>query len=169
MLNRITIDNAISKEDNIASILKISESVCNKVFSKNDVSSYSNYTYDYNRPINELGLDEELISQLLEDYISQIFKTYDIFHNILDNITQTKGIDKEAKLIDLKNLAHKNLGVVRNLRIDDAQILLSDLMSNHQDIKHLRECVEALMGCAFKLNPDYAFNVLKLQKIKETF
>jgi hypothetical protein len=65
-------------------------------------------------------------------------------------------------LVDLKNLAHKNLGVARNLRIEDAQVLLSELMYNHTDFEYLKNCIEALMACTFKLNPPYAYDVLKL-------
>lgn len=168
MLDRVVIDDTISKEDNIKSILKLAQSICDEVFSNQKESSSSNYIYDYTKPVNELGLDKELIVQLLEDYISQVFKTYQNFHEIINDISTSDVEDKEIAQKELKNLAHKNLGVARNLRIDDAQLLLSDLMNKNDDLEYLKECVEGLMACTYKLNPSYAFNALRLIKVKNT-
>lgn len=166
MLNRVEIDDTISKEDNIASILKLARSICSDVFGHKDDSNLSTYQYDYSKPAEELGLDEELIVQLIEDYISQIFKAYQNFSDILDSVSQLEGERREELLKDLKALAHKNLGVARNLRIGDAQTLLYELMNNHEDIEYLKYCTEALMACAFRLNPSYAYDVLKLKQLK---
>ncbi|QFR49477.1 hypothetical protein FJR48_06930 [Sulfurimonas lithotrophica] len=168
MLNKVEIDDTISKEDNIASILELAKSVCDNVFRDKETSFRIPYIYDYSIPANELGLDKKLIIQLIEDYISQIFKTYNMFHDSLENISKTIGSEKELKKLELKNLAHKNLGVARNLRIEDAQVLLTDLMNKHDDLEHLKRCIEALMACAFKLNPSYAYDVLKLKKVKDS-
>ena len=169
MLDKVVIDDKISKDDNIASILKLAQSVCDEVIKHKDEEFSSSYVYDYSKPARELGLEEELIAQLIEDYIYQVFNSYDHFREILDNIFNSDEEHLDEHLIELKNLAHKNLGVARNLRIDDAQILLSELMNNHTDFVYLRKCVEALMGCSFKLNPAYAFGILRLKKIKDNF
>jgi hypothetical protein len=169
MLKQVLIDDSISKEDNIASILKLAQSVCDDVIKHKKEEFSPSYVFDYSKPAQELGLDETLISQLIEDYIHQIFNAYEDFHKILENIYKADESDLDIYLVELKNLAHKNLGVARNLRIEDAQILLSTLMNNHTDYVYLEKCVEALMGCAFKLNPSYSFDVLRLKKIKENF
>ena len=166
MLNRVFIDETISDEDNISSILILAQSICDDVFAQTHDSQSSIYKYDYSKPAEELGLDEELIVHLIEDYISQIFKTYKNFYLIIDRILDSAGLAKEKALKDLNNLAHKNLGVARNLRIYDAQILLSELMTNREDFKYLKECTEALVACAYKLNPEYGYHILKLNKLK---
>ena len=169
MLDKVIIDDTVSKDDNIASILKLAQSVCDKVIEHKQEEFSPTYVFDYSKPAHELGLEEELIAQLIEDYIYQIFNSYNSFRTILDNISKSEEKDLDVHLIELKNLAHKNLGVARNLRIEDSQILLSELMNNHTDIEYLRKCVEALMGCSFKLNPSYAYDVLKLKKVKDNF
>ncbi|WP_373070130.1 hypothetical protein [Sulfurimonas sp.] len=169
MLNKVVIDDTLSKDDNIASILKLAQSVCDQVIEHKQEDFSPTYVFDYSKPAHELGLEEELIAQLIEDYIYQVFNSYENFHKILDNVSTSDEQDLDEHLIELKNLAHKNLGVARNLRIEDSQILLTELMNNHTDIEYLKKCVEALMGCSFKLNPGYAYDVLKLKKIKDNF
>jgi hypothetical protein len=166
MLNTFKIDDSISKEENILQIKKTAESICEEVFQNNNSFQFSNYKYDYSIPANELGLEEELIAQLIEDYISQVFSSYKAFNTILEDMIKADKEHLDECLIELKNLAHKNIGVAKNLRIQDAQILLVELMNNCTDVKYLKKCIDALMSCAFKLNPTYAFDVLKLKHIK---
>lgn len=170
MINIIKNDTALSKEQKIQTVLNHANQICAIVF-KNRFNNPELSTYKYNltEPANELGLDEELIVQLIEDYISQIFKAYIVFKNLLSNIHNLNHSARDLKLTDLKNLAHKNLGVARNLRIKDAQVLLTDLMHGNDDLNHLEDCVEALQACAFKLNPTYAYNILQLMDTKSTF
>jgi len=167
MLNRVIIDDTISKEENVASILKLAQSICDGVSTHKQSLLPKEYVYDYSKPVDELGLDKELIIQLIQDYISQIFKSYNLFYEILEGLSQNQEALRESKSIELKNLSHKNLGVARNLRIDDAQVLLTYLMNNHENLEYLEEYIEALMACAFKLNPSYAYDVLKLKKVKD--
>ena len=166
MLNRVEINEAISKEENIALILEVAQFICDSMFLEKKIPKISDYQYDFSEPIQELGLDKELIDHLIEDYISQIFKAYISFNLIIEDIV-ADGAKKEIAYKDLRNLAHKNLGVARNLRIHDSQILLTEIMNNNENIEHVKECVEALMACTFKLNPEYAFNMIKLKKVKE--
>jgi len=168
MLSKINIDLNLSKNQKIQVVLEYAQNVCDDVFENRfDNTELSNYKYSINEAEKELGLDEELIIQLIEDYITQIFKANNIFENLLLSIAK-KDCDVEEKFIQLHDLAHKNLGVVRNLHIQDAQVLLSDLMTKYDDLDHLIDCVKALESCAFKLNPEYAFNTLSLIKLKKT-
>jgi len=169
MLERLLIDENVSKDENIASILKLAKSICNDLLKDKIECDLLTYKYDFEEPMNELGLEEELITHLLEDYIYQVFSSYKNFNSILQSIKKSDSSEIETHVSDLKNLAHKNLGVARNLRIYDAQFLLTELMSNNTDVDYLKNCVEALMACAFKLNPPYAYGVLKLRQIKEKF
>jgi len=169
MLKDVKIDTKLSKAQQtqilFAEAIKISHQVFMKRYNNSELK---NYRYDHSVAAKELGLDKDLIEQLVQDYISQILNTRYQFDNLIDNIAKLKNIDKEAKKIDLKNLAHKNLGVVKNLRIEDAQVFLKDIMVI-DDIKHLRDCVDALEACAFKLNPTYAFSVLQIMELKSSF
>jgi len=170
MLDKLNIDSNLSKDKKIKIVLEYAQKVCDDVFKNRfDNAKLSNYIYSVTEAENELGLDEELIIQLTEDYITQIFKASDIFKNLIYNIRKSDGNDKKNKLIELHGLAHKNLGVVRNLHIKDAQILLKDLLTKHDDLDHLEDCVKALNACAFKLSPEYAYNTLSIIKLKKTF
>ena len=170
MLNNLNINPDLSKEEKIQIVSeyaqKISDDIFKNIFNELELS---NYKYDSLMVAGQLGLDEELVEQLIEDYITQIFKADSIFTSLILNIHKVDCVDKQTKLAELQNLAHKNLGVVRNLRIKDAQVLLNDLMKKHDDLNHLEDCVEALQACAFKLNPEYAYNTLLLMKLKSTF
>jgi hypothetical protein len=166
MLDRLLIDENVPKDENIASILKLAKSICDKLLQEKLDCDLANYKYDFSEPISELGLEEELITHLLEDYIYQIFNSYKSFVFIVQNLENVESEAKETYLNELKDLAHKNLGVARNLRVYDAQFLLTELMNNNSDIEHVKDCIEALMACAFKLNPAYAYGILKLRQIK---
>lgn len=169
MLDKLNIDSALSKDKKVNIVLEYAQKICDDVFKNRfENSELSNYKYDLCEAENELGLEKELISQLIEDYITQIFKANDTFKNLLSSIYEKNCVDKQNKLDELHDLAHKNLGVVRNLHIKDAQILINDLMIKHNDLNHLKDCVKALQACAFKLNPEYAFNTLSLIKLKKT-
>ncbi|MEJ2373430.1 MAG: hypothetical protein P8Y16_06520, partial [Sulfurimonas sp.] len=67
--------------------------------------------------------------------------------------------------IPFRELAHKNLGVARNLRIQDAQVLLYELMKK-DDLDYLVTCLEALKYCAIKLNPKRAYDTIRLMEVK---
>ncbi len=169
LLKTLKLDSALSKERKIQLLLSEAIKISHRVFIyrfNND--KLKNYKYDPSIASRELGLDDELVGELINDYISQIFNTIHQFDNIISNIRELKSIDREAKKLELKNLAHKNLGVAKNLRIEDAKIFLNDLM-NKDDIEHLEDCVKALEVCAFKLNPPHAFNLLQVMKLKSSF
>ena len=158
MLNLIEMDKDIPKSQQIKKLHKVASQICSKInkklFNDSDVESY---TYDITLAKDELGIDEELIYQLIEDYVMQILKSKQLFYNLL----------QENKLKEFKELAHKNLGVARNLRIEDAQLFLNKMMDSDES-EVLKECIDALEACAIKLNADYAFGVLKLIKLKNS-
>ena len=169
MINNLKTDQNLTKEKKIQVLFAQAIKISHQVFIKRyDNNSLKNYAYSPSLAASELGLDEELVAELVNDYISQILHTRYQFDNLINNIKELDSIDKEAKKIELKNLAHKNLGVAKNLRIEDAKIFLNDLMKE-DNIEHLKECVDALEACAVKLNPKHAFNVLQVMELKNSF
>jgi hypothetical protein len=127
----------------------------------------ANYFYTPDQAIEELGLDAELVDHLLEDYVTQVVKSNMIF---LQHLEFLKAQEEQHKFKDytaLRELAHKNLGVARNLRILDAEKLLYEIMTR-EDLDYIFTCLEALFACVTKLKPQEAFNTLKLIKIKNS-
>ena len=127
----------------------------------------SKYKYNINTAVNDLGLDRELIRQLLEDYIIQILKSNLSFYSYIEKLQKSKSEGKILDFENLRNLAHKNLGVARNLRIEDAQKLLSILLKD-DDLEYMQLCVKALEITAVKLNPLCAYETLNLIEVKNS-
>lgn len=135
--------------------------VCSKFFAEH-------YRYDGQEAVDELGLDDELIHQLVEDYVVQILTSITQFEEIMQTL-HTEVSNKQApNYTPFQELVHKNLGVARNLRIKDAESLLSDMMRK-EDLKHLDFCLKVLESCAIRLKPRCAYNTLKLIEVKSSF
>jgi len=128
----------------------------------------ADYIYSTNIAVEELGLDEELVNQLVEDYVVQIIKSKAVFAKYLDNLKKQKNNNKELDYVDFRELAHKNLGVARNLRIEDAQKLIYELMTK-DDLDYLGKCLDVLMACAVRLRPELAQKTIKLIEVKNSF
>jgi len=128
----------------------------------------SEYEYNPASAVEELGLDEELINELVEDYVSQIMRSFVQFESKLQKLHFSKNNQTSLDYTPFRELAHKNLGVARNLRIKDAEILLHELMTK-DDLEYLLSCLEALEVSAIKLHPTRALNTLKLMKVKNLF
>ena len=116
------------------------------------------HLYSVETAKEELGLDDELIESLLEDYVTQIIHTLPQFRSIIKHIRKELKKGKKADLTPLRDLAHKNLGVARNLRIKDAQKILYAIMKN-DDLDFVEECLEYLEACAVLLRPQVAYEV----------
>jgi histidyl-tRNA synthetase len=127
----------------------------------------SDYRYDINEAVVELSLEEEIVLQLIEDYVIQILKSKISFYKYIQELKKDILENKPLDYTNIRNLAHKNLGVVRNLRIKDAQKLLEVIMCE-DDLDYLRLCVKALEISAVKLNPLCAYETLKLIAVKSS-
>lgn len=147
-----------SKNAEIRKLVDKAISVCSDFFKEN-------YRYTNKEAIEELGLDDELIDQLVEDYVVQILTSISQFEEIIDVLQEQASANKKLDFTPLKELAHKNLGVARNLRIKDAEKLLYDLMKK-EDLQDLKSSLKVLESCAIKLKPVCAYNTLKLIDIK---
>jgi len=124
-----------------------------------------NYCYDPKEAVEELGLDEELVHQLVADYVAQVIRSVVQFENYLKSLHSSQQNHTNMDYTPFRELAHKNLGVARNLRIKDAEKLLYELMKK-DDLEYLVICLEALKVCAIKLNPECAYDTIKLIHIK---
>lgn len=148
----------------IDTILNDGSSFLDKHLKKLNISTYK---YDINIAVEELGFEEELVHHLVEDYIIQILKSKLSFCNYIEELKQSKLDGKTLDFENIRNLAHKNLGVARNLRIEDAQILLTILLKD-DDLDYMKNCAKALEISAVKLNPLCAYETLNLIKIKNS-
>ncbi|MCW8894356.1 hypothetical protein [Sulfurimonas sp.] len=125
----------------------------------------SDYRYDIQEAVVELDLDETVIHQLVEDYIIQILKSKITFYKHIQELKQAELHNIDIDYTKIRDLAHKNLGVVRNLRIKDARKILEIIMIE-DDLDNLRLCVKALEISAIKLHPLCAYETINLIKIK---
>ena len=126
-----------------------------------------NYEYSANEAIEELGLDSDLVNQLIEDYVIQVLKSKALFVQYLQELKTAQKNLKNLNYTPLKELTHKNLGVARNLRIKDGIKILDELMEK-DDLDYLTLCVKALEFCAIRLKPKCAYKTLKLIDIKSS-
>ena len=126
-----------------------------------------NYSYTPSEAIEGLGLELEEINHLIDDYVIQIVKSNMIFIQYLNELQSCKDKQEVMNFTPLQELAHKNLGVARNLRIHDAQKLLYSIMKE-EDLSHIFLCLEGLFACVTILRPQKAFDTLRLIKVKNS-
>ena len=131
---------------------------------------YFGYDYEYlpTEAIKELGIDFDLVDDLVEDYVIQIIKSDAIFRDHLEILKEAQLKNEELDYLEFRNLAHKNLGVARNLRIKDSSQVLEELLTK-DDLASLEHSLEVLKACAIKLNPVSAYDALYLIQIKSSF
>lgn len=166
MFKKFSFSNHISKEEEIKIIRSDISRTCRSIEDEDFiVLDICDYNYDIDDAVEELGLDKETIQQFVESYVVQILKTVSEFEKLISELENKKYDLVESDYISLKELAHKNLGVARNLRIQDAQKLLSELMKKN-DLKYLRLCLEVLEATAIRLSANTAYNTLHLLKIQ---
>ena len=161
MNKKVKFERRNTRNNEIRVLVKKAQSVCSKFFQ-------DDYQYSTTEAVEELGLDDELIHQLVEDYVIQVINSLDQFEELIFQLQSTQDAKKELDYTELRELAHKNLGVARNLRIKDAEILLNDLMKK-DDLQYLFVCIKILKACTIKLKPECAFNTIKLIEVKSTF
>jgi len=107
---------------------------------------------------DELGLDDELINSLLDDFVIQMISTLPQFRQIIKEMRQKSRRGEVVDFNPLKDLAHKNLGVARNLRVKDAQKILYFIMNNN-NLEEIERSLEYLEACMILLKPDIAYKI----------
>ena len=159
---------SLEKEKKVLEFLNKNTRACDDLFDgKFKHLDVSNYKYSTDMAVEELGLDDELVNQLVEDYVIQIIKSRAVFLEYLDLLKKQNVNNEILDYINFRELAHKNLGVARNLRIEDAQKLIYELMTK-DDLNYLGECLEILIACAIRLKPRLAYETIELIKIKSS-
>ena len=119
-----------------------------------------NYIYSPLKASQELGLELELIQQLIQEYAAQIIQANVTFGEYLKEFKKLQANNQEINFTPFKNLAHKNLGVARNLRIKDCEDILQKMMTEEK-LDYLGLLVDVLESCAIKLSPDTASKSLQ--------
>ena len=71
-----------------------------------------------------------------------------------------KALNKELNYTPLRELAHKNLGVARNLRIKDAEKLLTIIMHS-DDLDLIEISLDMLQYITIKLDPELSYELIK--------
>lgn len=154
-----------SMEEMLSNAQKISD----KIFSENlQTLHIKNYIYTPDLAIEELGVDLDLMEQLIEDYVIQIIKSCIHFMEFLAELQDLKKYTTNLDYKILRDLAHKNLGVARNLRIEDAKKLLERIMKE-SDLDFITKCVECLFVRGVLLQPIQAYNTIRLIQVKGSF
>jgi len=161
MNEKIKSERRKNRNQDIRKLVENAKKVCSKFF-------LHEYKYNDAEAVEELGLDDELIHQLVEDYVAQIIKSIASFERMVYELQNAKDARNELNYTELRELAHKNLGVARNLRIKDAEEVLFNLMKK-DDLQYLFSCVEALQATAVCLKPECAFNTIQLLEVKSSF
>jgi len=156
-------------QDDVEFLRSTAIEICNEFLSGELAHlNIQNYTYNTAEAVEELGLDKEMIEQLVDDYVAQVIKAITQFDLHIEKLQDSKNNKTALDYIPFRELAHKNLGVARNLRIKDAEALLYELMKK-DDLEYLLLCLEALKVCAIKLNPKCAYDTIKLIEVKSSF
>jgi len=168
MLHKLKLYMESSKKQSADTILHDAKKICKKLATTKLADLHiQDYKYDVSIAVNELGVDKELVAELVDDYVAQVIKAIVQFEDYLKTLQISKENNKVLDYTALRELAHKNLGVARNLRIKDAEILLYELMKKN-DLDYLVSCLEALKVCAIKLSPHCAYKTLKLIEAKSS-
>jgi len=119
-----------------------------------------NYIYSPLEASQELGLESELVQQLVQEYVAQLLQANISFREYLKEFKHLQKNNQELDFTPLQNLAHKNLGVARNLRIKDCEDILHGMMGE-DNLDYLGVLIEVLEACAIKLSPITAFKSLQ--------
>ena len=166
MFKRFSFTKELSKEEELQEYLAHADKLYQKNLNRELKSlAILNYHYVTDEAVDELGLDDELIHDLLEDFVAQIVKYKPVFMMYIDRLKVDKKSSIELNYTPLRELAHKNLGVARNLRIKDAQKLLDELMKK-DDLEYLTLCASTLEASVIKIKPEVALKTSKLMQIK---
>jgi hypothetical protein len=147
------IDEAEFKNQEIRILLQKARKLCYDFFNVD-------YVYSTLEASQQLGLESELIRQLSKEYVTQIMHSHTLFQEYLNILKKSKLDFAELDFIPLRELAHRHLGVARNLRIKDFEDVLESMMSE-DDLEYLQLLLDVLKACAIRLEPATAYAALK--------
>lgn len=169
MTKQSTYSFTLYNSTNMTNMLSDAKNLKDKLFADKlkSLNIQENYIYTPDVAVDELGLELELVHRLIEDYVIQIVKNNMTFLQHLEHLKSKKQANQIMDYTPLRELAHKNLGVARNLRIADAEKLLYRIMKEN-DLDFIFLCLEALLACVTILRPKEAFDTLRLIKVKNS-
>ncbi|MDQ7045689.1 MAG: hypothetical protein Q9M32_07240 [Sulfurimonas sp.] len=144
---------------------KISYNLCTSEF---PILNILDYKYSPKKAIEELGVDLELMNQLIDDFVIQIVKESTTFNEFLEELQDLQTYTKNLDYTILRELAHKNLGVARNLRIEDSEKLLEIIMKEN-NLEYILKAVECLLSRVILLRPEQAYKTIRLIQVKSSF
>jgi len=121
------------------------------------------YAYDDQEAMDALGIESELIHELLEDFAIQIIQSDVTLQKQLNFLKNEQLYTDALDFTPFRNIIHKNLGVARNLRVKDCVDLLNQLMTE-TDLESIEVLLKILESCALKLKPHQAYEALQLIK-----
>jgi hypothetical protein len=136
--------------------VKIAEEKCMDL--QQSDSAFAHLGLDYSMEVTkeELGLDDELINSLLEDFVAQIIRNLPIFRSLAKQYYEESLVENEIDPTPLYDLTHKNLGVARNLRIENAKAILEKMMKE-KDFMKILYYIDYLESCVILLKPKIAY------------
>ncbi len=119
------------------------------------------YSYNEAEAIEALGIESDLVQELLEDFAVQLIQSNVILQKQLHFLNDEQLYTKELDFTPFRNTIHKNLGVARNLRIKDCVMILNQLMIE-TDLESIEALLKVLESCALKISPHRAYEALQL-------
>lgn len=163
MLNDSNYLDKLENSNNIKQLLNDAYVISDRLFSKElKYLKVEDYDYDPKIASEELGLEVELIEQLIEDYIRQILHSQTIFLAHINTLKENQVNNQELDFTNLREFAHKNLGVARNLRIKVAEKILFRMMKS-DDIDNMSKYLEVLIATTIILNPECAYKEINIE------
>ncbi len=164
MLNNINYLDRLKNYKNVKLLLNDAYLMSDNLFSRElKYLKVDDYEYDSDIACEELGLDRNLISHLVEDYIKQIFNIQTTFLDHINKLKEDKEAKKELDYTEFRELSHKILGVARNLRIEVAEKILFRMMRS-DDLDSMLKYLEALIATTIILNPEYSYKEINLKR-----
>jgi len=144
------------RNSEIRALVDEAQAKCNEFFKEQ-------YRYDDTEAVEELGIDSELVQQLVEEYVKQIVKSTTLFKKYLETLKEQNSKKDLLDFTPFRELVHKNLGVARNLRIKDSEQILKELMT-YESLDEIEVYLSILEACAIKLKPLSAYKALQEQE-----
>jgi len=119
------------------------------------------YIYSKSEALEELGVESELLDQLLEDFVVQIIHSNKTFRKYLDALKNAQYHNIGHDFTPFRELVHKNLGVARNLRIKDSEKILKRLIES-EDTQEIDILLDILEACVVILHPVKSYDTLQI-------
>lgn len=163
-MNNVHYINSLLQAKNTEDLFKSARRISKEIYIF-DLESYGSYQYVGSIAMEALGIEEELLNELLDDYVVQIIRAIIILTQQLHRLNNQRKLNQTLDFTELRELIHKNLGVARNLRIEDAEILLK-IMIEEDNLELIMTYIIRLLTTVILLDAKTSYEVLALINIK---